>query len=128
NPAPCSLIAYDSAYGLSPGKSDNVAELCTTRRLLIPLINPPDPKSPLFPYTTLFRSISVRDFPHRPGDRRPRPPAAGARHGGDRSEEYTSELQSLAYFVCRLLLVKKEEAVLIGSDIAVTAEQEVGVR
>src|SRR2546425_1512040 len=33
--------------------------------------------------------------------------ADGARESGDRSEEHTSELQSLAYLVCRLLLEKK---------------------
>src|SRR6266545_5308686 len=61
------------------------------------------PRSTLFPYTTLFRP----DRPGRPGPRRgrgarrARPPAAA------RSEEHTSELQSLAYVVCRLLLEKK---------------------
>src|SRR6266404_6893953 len=60
------------------------------------------PRSTLFPYTTLFRSLSE----HR-GD--------GCtlhesdRHSyGKRSEEHTSELQSLAYLVCRLLLEKKK--------------------
>src|SRR5205823_12379973 len=42
--------------------------------------------------------------------RRPRPPARAAAHrrAGGRSEEHTSELQSLAYLVCRLLLEKKK--------------------
>src|SRR2546425_9781135 len=84
------------------------------------------PRSTLFPYTTLFRS-SIRhpqtDAAHfdviilavrrrsgcerdardlHAGQRvlRPRPP---------RSEEHTSELQSLAYLVCRLLLEKKKK-------------------
>src|SRR5687767_15678254 len=71
------------------------------------------PRSTLFPYTTLFRS------PPRPAPagRRPwrgpaekgagGPPAAPAAPG--RSEEHTSELQSLAYLVCRLLLEKKKK-------------------
>src|SRR2546427_9575177 len=73
------------------------------------------PRSTLFPYTTLFRSLV-------PGARRP------GRHGGapggrtlktrgadapvaggdDRSEEHTSELQSQSNLVCRLLLEKKK--------------------
>src|SRR2546425_2030038 len=90
------------------------------------------PRSTLFPYTTLFRSayrsrrhtgrrpppcprpgVSVaglaRDEPGRPAVSRDphgtgaRPPAAAPR-----SEEHTSELQSLAYLVCRLLLEKKK--------------------
>src|SRR2546425_5173250 len=76
------------------------------------------PRSTLFPYTTLFRS-------HRHARDRVAPPAArrsaANRHGevtvasarrdrlqpAVRSEEHTSELQSLAYLVCRLLLEKK---------------------
>src|SRR2546425_8548753 len=72
------------------------------------------PRSTLFPYTTLFRS----DFRH--ADARPEPAGPGqaqrhrgggsARQGGEqRSEEHTSELQSLAYLVCRLLLEKKKK-------------------
>src|SRR2546425_8104542 len=66
------------------------------------------PRSTLFPYTTLFRSRLGR------GQRGSR--ARGARRGRSRlrsaraarSEEHTSELQSLAYLVCRLLLEKKK--------------------
>src|SRR2546423_9459 len=59
------------------------------------------PRSTLFPYTTLFRSpASARPDPNRRGAG-----WAGAHRG--RSEEHTSELQSLAYLVCRLLLEKK---------------------
>src|SRR5438270_7592744 len=63
------------------------------------------PRSPLFPYTTLFRS---------PGRRGAAPPAAAARRGAGegalpaRSEEHTSELQSQSKLVCRLLLEKKK--------------------
>src|SRR2546425_2484182 len=80
------------------------------------------PRSTLFPYTTLFRSETVHQrgqHPWHDGD--------GAQHGTaaellvedhrggqadyelQRSEEHTSELQSLAYLVCRLLLEKKKE-------------------
>src|SRR3989441_9574939 len=83
------------------------------------------PRSTLFPYTTLFRSLdgladarigsAAADVPgHRLVD-------VGVRGRGDlrqqrcrrhdltgRSEEHTSELQSLAYLVCRLLLEKKK--------------------
>src|SRR2546425_2547950 len=63
------------------------------------------PRSTLFPYTTLFRSQSMS------------PPLAKETRekleswlGYYRSEEHTSELQSLAYLVCRLLLEKKKTA------------------
>src|ERR1039458_8541388 len=63
------------------------------------------PRSTLFPYTTLFRSeldeLHVRDQ----GARAPR-----HRHTIARSEEHTSELQSLRHLVCRLLLEKKKFA------------------
>src|SRR5260370_7791728 len=69
------------------------------------------PRSTLFPYTTLFRSILGADrqgerlpLPRgRPG-RRLRAPASGIII---RSEEHTSELQSHLNLVCRLLLEKK---------------------
>src|SRR2546425_8313296 len=82
------------------------------------------PRSTLFPYTTLFRSRDAElgqhgdgevggDFAHQlrrgraPGDRAAQPPQ-GATAARSRSEEHTSELQSLAYLVCRLLLEKKK--------------------
>src|SRR2546425_4770972 len=79
------------------------------------------PRSTLFPYTTLFRS-QLRGGDGAPrgdrlGDRvqRARPgETVRALQGGNgprptRSEEHTSELQSLAYLVCRLLLEKKKK-------------------
>src|SRR2546423_9662533 len=77
------------------------------------------PRSTLFPYTTLFRSASRRkDLALQ---KSPRSCANSLRrsdtgvalsdrcvHGRARSEEHTSELQSLAYLVCRLLLEKKK--------------------
>src|SRR2546425_2584133 len=72
------------------------------------------PRSTLFPYTTLFRSFKSVDLPapfspHRPMIS-PRRTSRFALRGAnlERSEEHTSELQSLAYLVCRLLLEKKK--------------------
>src|SRR3712207_8255676 len=92
------------------------------------------PRSTLFPYTTLFRSLAERgeDWPDAypspfPPDRPPRRVAgnalrvsfvghatfllqgAGLNILTDRSEEHTSELQSRQYLVCRLLLEKKKK-------------------
>src|SRR5205814_8470871 len=89
------------------------------------------PRSTLFPYTTLFRSLA-KEVPSRPVDVshrlfRPSPqsfttrgPSSLTRHGWVRlapiaqysplrSEEHTSELQSLRHLVCRLLLEKKKK-------------------
>src|SRR2546425_6262303 len=76
------------------------------------------PRSTLFPYTTLFRSFPYPGSVH--GCKRQAAPehrrlahaqVFALRHGDEvaaRSEEHTSELQSLAYLVCRLLLEKKK--------------------
>src|SRR5439155_9831986 len=62
------------------------------------------PRSTLFPYTTLFRSVSLGGR-RATGDRsREHSPRAPSR----RSEEHTSELQSRGHLVCRLLLEKKK--------------------
>src|SRR3989441_4541974 len=63
------------------------------------------PRSTLFPYTTLFRSPGRADGSAAMRD------ILGGKGAGlaeMRSEEHTSELQSLAYLVCRLLLEKKK--------------------
>src|SRR3712207_8137896 len=83
------------------------------------------PRSTLFPYTTLFRSVSVAF--KSPESRGPAPvgsaqlasPLLHAAHdlssslwlreASLRSEEHTSELQSRQYLVCRLLLEKKKK-------------------
>src|SRR2546422_6015736 len=78
------------------------------------------PRSTLFPYTTLFRSLIGR---HEPFEMHGR--FSGHRHGlhgepaltavdaeqllAPRSEEHTSELQSRLHLVCRLLLEKKKK-------------------
>src|SRR5262245_64252114 len=84
------------------------------------------PSSTLFPYTTLFRSpvlgaVQVeRPSPHEPGDEahahgdsRDQRRTAGQEDERNRrqhrSEEHTSELQSLRHLVCRLLLEKKKK-------------------
>src|SRR5262245_65303693 len=76
--------------------------------LLFFLIFRRPPRSTLFPYTTLFRSLNAsvncldRHLETR-GDQ-------VAFHWEGRSEEHTSELQSLRHLVCRLLLEKKKHA------------------
>src|SRR2546422_3429021 len=74
------------------------------------------PRSTLFPYTTLFRSVS-NVFHAGDGNLHPnisfdgRVPGLKARvdAAGGRSEEHTSELQSRLHLVCRLLLEKKKK-------------------
>src|SRR2546425_2481702 len=68
------------------------------------------PRSTLFPYTTLFRSQVVARASNRTiTDCDPSAHAEiVALRAAARSEEHTSELQSLAYLVCRLLLEKKK--------------------
>src|SRR5258706_9978110 len=74
------------------------------------------PRSTLFPYTTLFRSVVVNSAtvraikPHvlSKSDFFALAEGRGRKHFGQRSEEHTSELQSLTNLVCRLLLEKKK--------------------
>src|SRR5687768_18281875 len=80
------------------------------------------PRSTLFPYTTLFRSLSVLVVIHGVclalPDNAPVDDVAGVRQTDrcqltasqvdERSEEHTSELQSRLHLVCRLLLEKKK--------------------
>src|SRR5687767_15618305 len=96
------------------------------------------PRSTLFPYTTLFRSQSgiVMFKMELPGVRPLHPwitatatdpdgntsmfspPFKGRSATAPRSEEHTSELQSLAYLVCRLLLEKKNKNIHRSACIA----------
>src|SRR3712207_7697333 len=87
------------------------------------------PRSTLFPYTTLFRSLSeatARAFRHWLGGDpvviNPGIDLDAFKPGGEkaeaftvRSEEHTSELQSRQYLVCRLLLEKKNITTLLLS-------------
>src|SRR2546425_9201283 len=91
------------------------------------------PRSTLFPYTTLFRSllepqpgVTPRDSPIR--FRKTIPTCwiglelseGKNRQVRRRSEEHTSELQSLAYLVCRLLLEKKKHQHICRSSVPYT--------
>src|SRR2546425_7877876 len=70
------------------------------------------PRSTLFPYTTLFRSRRLgHDLLNSPRNlvRALEGSCVGKLEIEIRSEEHTSELQSLAYLVCRLLLEKKKQ-------------------
>src|SRR2546425_7114860 len=97
------------------------------------------PRSTLFPYTTLFRSVRRGPRDHSPAAARPDavPPDAGLDLRPDdrrglrqearvlvRSEEHTSELQSLAYLVCRLLLEKKKKKITCNSSDCKTGVSE----
>src|SRR5437016_6627120 len=72
---------------------------------------PRPPRSTLFPYTTLFRSSWVMAAAPRSASLTRATVRCGSRHRRPRqrrSEEHTSELQSLTNLVCRLLLEKKK--------------------
>src|SRR5436309_8525678 len=111
------------------------------------------PRSPLFPYTTLFRSApgasrprrtarSIRTRPTATGqgtpsrprrERAPKPRRCGCRtirprtSPPGRSEEHTSELQSRENLVCRLLLEKKKtQKLLVEREAQIDAEHASG--
>src|SRR4051812_49568833 len=65
------------------------------------------PRSTLFPYTTLFRSVGSAGAPGS-GTTFTVLARSGSRPRRARSEEHTSELQSHVNLVCRLLLEKKK--------------------
>src|SRR5258706_1496312 len=65
------------------------------------------PRSTLFPYTTLFRSGKIVHYSNLEEERRANKRFVELETFGERSEEHTSELQSLTNLVCRLLLEKK---------------------
>src|SRR5258705_4789582 len=93
------------------------------------------PRSTLFPYTTLFRSECIGIAPATFRELLGNPAATSRCEGGDhrnrercfdaavvrkrrkyrphRSEEHTSELQSLRHLVCRLLLEKKKKRAIV---------------
>src|SRR5258705_4589421 len=93
------------------------------------------PRSTLFPYTTLFRSVvcevSSPEHRSRPWSRwaaATGPPSRRTRktrppRPGPRSEEHTSELQSLRHLVCRLLLEKKKKIIYEHSAHTINATQ-----
>src|ERR1039457_7436683 len=75
---------------------------CSVGLLFFLMIRRP-PRSTLFPYTTLFRSVTELDCPL---EMKPLPTWLAT---AMRSEEHTSELQSPCNLVCRLLLEKKKQ-------------------
>src|SRR5437899_8881541 len=79
------------------------------------MIRPPQ-RSTLFPYTTLFRSRRRRRSGAAWPGRRTSDACAGRPPHASRSEEHTSELQSLRHLVCRLLLEKKNRVGECGLD------------
>src|SRR5438046_10026472 len=94
------MLSYVTYIILFLMHAANVHYTCLLHDFLFFLMIRPPPRSTLFPYTTLFRS-----------------PCSSTRSGSSRwqrprrtwrSEEHTSELQSLTNLVCRLLLEKKK--------------------
>src|SRR5438309_8036613 len=76
------------------------------------LMQPRQPRSTLFPYTTLFRSPQILDESVAMEEGTTKSESAISSEfeliaDSDRSEEHTSELQSQFHLVCRLLLEKK---------------------
>src|SRR5260221_9369834 len=88
------------------------------------------PRSTLFPYTTLFRSLQQRlgviDIGHAQAAGSGEQQHQAARHA-DRSEEHTSELQSHSDLVCRLLLEKKKKKKK-KTDVIIKLKRELGQR
>src|SRR5258706_10945141 len=74
------------------------------------------PRSTLFPYTTLFRSSSPARVDANHVFRWTSTTAGISPETFDRSEEHTSELQSLTNLVCRLLLEKKKKSASIRPE------------
>src|SRR5437588_7533926 len=75
------------------------------------------PRSTLFPYTTLFRSVELnRQIDSAREKRGPGDLQALFNSGETRSEEHTSELQSHSDLVCRLLLEKKKYPLIFASS------------
>src|SRR5438477_9044287 len=75
------------------------------------------PRSTLFPYTTLFRSVRAPTTAARQATGRGRHPWRRPARDVDRSEEHTSELQSHVNLVCRLLLEKKKKKLKANFEI-----------
>src|SRR5258708_29380852 len=91
------------------------------------------PRSTLFPYTTLFRSIYRRFVPAKVCASIWRPcrttnSGLWRNVAGRRSEEHTSELQSPDHLVCRLLLEKKKNGALGGPVGPTRADGSAGGR
>src|SRR5438093_2834824 len=95
---------------------------------------PRPPRSTLFPYTTLFRSVVATSLETRVSRQRTTDlhgrftivfPDGGGRYeltARFRSEEHTSELQSLTNLVCRLLLEKKKKKKKKENTVRISSE------
>src|SRR5207253_10870830 len=108
----------------------------TFSHLIFFFMTPRPPRSTLFPYTTLFRSLAtvpdpertlsmsnVRSMAAESASRTrlslkglPLTPRGSITEGLERSEEHTSELQSRGHLVCRLLLEKKKNKIESYND------------
>src|SRR5438046_8606607 len=93
---------------------------------------PRPPRSTLFPYTTLFRSSAVRlgQPQHLVGENPGRLQLTAGEARPERSEEHTSELQSLTNLVCRLLLEKKkyQQYASVDDDLVEHSGESLGTR
>src|SRR2546427_3437984 len=86
------------------------------------------PRSTLFPYTTLFRSVRslwITGWPIPEVALRPASTSISFRCEHFRSEEHTSELQSQSNLVCRLLLEKKKKKEKIKYSLHQTEAQQI---
>src|SRR5258707_2118416 len=83
------------------------------------------PRSTLFPYTTLFRSmlVAIVTAPGWPASATMSASRAACSGLALRSEEHTSELQSRQYLVCRLLLEKKKNKHILPVHVDVEHTQ-----
>src|SRR3989442_10370055 len=94
------------------------------------------PRSTLFPYTTLFRSLRLwgpvslrsqcawpRACPRGGGECSTISGLAASGDSRTRSEEHTSELQSRPHLVCRLLLEKKKNKTMNGAHVLIEIVQ-----
>src|SRR5439155_22410720 len=96
--------------------SDDLSLITSPTLIFFSIVIRRPPRSTLFPYTTLFRSlVRLLLVPLDRGlgavhldEQVVLPPVADLRRGHGRSEEHTSELQSRGHLVCRLLLEKKK--------------------
>src|SRR2546430_13584796 len=77
------------------------------------------PRSTLFPYTTLFRSLARSASLRHPGGGL----LSFESSADHRSEEHTSELQSQSNLVCRLLLEKKKKTATVAHEQPVTNDR-----
>src|ERR1039457_2866879 len=94
--------------GVEPASVSNTQVIVLVLCFFLMIRRPP--RSTLFPYTTLFRSMMARI--HTPGWYRAATAICMERL---RSEEHTSELQSPCNLVCRLLLEKKKNIGTVGN-------------